>query len=622
MAITQEEIEKYIFDPNNPKQCKSYKLLLNIAKKENATFFSPEFLQYFFGEQIIKNPAIENELWDKPDNYQQLSIYDKFLILSKNISQKEFHDICSSMIINVDRFIHHAFLKKVVALKILEQKIYKQEDLPLGGVFASKPYELKKRKHLYFYQEDVKNNLINVINETIFTQDDTFYTQYQKDDESYNTHFVVFSRKNFSLLNFNIVRKSIFITLEENIGKFRQNNENQNIEPLFLKKIEDVDLLLNILENDLKQEASQHLPKETISTIEFLSIKNFFSIESILIDNLQAKKEIYIVGENGDGKTLLLQAIAIALKDCEADGQGAFRAKKGEFDLAITTEDKMLYNGQGAPYKNLFAYGSNRNNSCKSNEEKSGYLTLFSHELELIDPIKWLQYLDYNERSGKKNILSTSDAKKLLREILNRDIEITITPDGVEFLEKGALVTFEHLSSGYKSVIIIICDLLSRLSHNQAYVKELKEFRGIVLIDEVELHLHPKWQYDFMKKLRDIFPLIQFIVTTHSNMVILGASEEAVFYKIYKEEGKTKLSNPIESIKNLMANNLSTSPLFDMPTARARNSDENIDTSDDFLYTKIHQAIAKRVEGKSAMVEEEIVSMIEQELDTFLHEND
>ncbi len=620
MAITQEEIEKYIFDPNNPKQCKSYKLLLNIAKKENATFFSPEFLQYFFGEQIIKNPAIENELWDKPDNYQELSICDKFLILIKNISPQEFHDICSSMIINVDRFIHHAFLKKVVALKINDQTTYARENsrhsLPPG-------YKLKERKRLYFYQEDVKNDLINIINETIFNKDDRFYAQYEKSDESYNAHFVVFSRKNFSLLDFDIARKSIFITLEENINDFRFKRKNQNnIEPLFLKRIEDVDLLLTILENDLNQEVSQHLPKETISTIESLSIKNFFSIESIRIDNLQAKKEIYIVGENGDGKTLLLQAIAIALKDCEADGQGAFRAKKGEFDLAITTEDKMLYNGQGAPYKNLFAYGSNRNNSCKSNEEKSGYLTLFSHELELIDPIKWLQYLDYNERSGKKNILSTSDAKKLLREILNRDIEITITPDGVEFLEKGALVTFEHLSSGYKSVIIIICDLLSRLSHNQAYVKELKEFRGIVLIDEVELHLHPKWQYDFMKKLRDIFPLIQFIVTTHSNMVILGASEEAVFYKIYKEEGKTKLSNPIESIKNLMANNLSTSPLFDMTTARARNSDENIDTSDDFLYTKIHQAIAKRVGGKSAMVEEEIVSMIEQELDTFLHEND
>jgi len=609
MAITQEEIEKYIFDPNNPKQCKSYKLLLNIAKKENATFFSPEFLQYFFGEQIIKNPALENELWDKPDNYHELSIHEKFLIFTKNISQKEFQDIFSSMTMNVDGFVHHAFLKKIIALKIKEREWLDVED----------------KKHLYFYQDDVKSNLINVINETIFTQYDASFTQYQIDDKTYNTHFIFFSKEYmnyYALLDFNIVRTSIFIALEENKDTFFQVNKNQNIKPLFLKKIEDVDLLLTILENDLKHEASHHLPKETISTIETLSIKNFFSIESILIDNLQAKKEIYIVGENGDGKTLLLQAIAIALKDCESDGQGSFRAKKGEFELAITTEDKTLYNGQKEPYKNLFAYGSNRNNSCKSNEDKSGYLTLFSHESELTDPIKWLQYLDYNERSGKKNILSTVEAKKLLREILNRDIEITISPDGVEFLEKGAVVTFEHLSAGYKSVIIIICDLLSRLSHNQAYVQELQEFRGIVLIDEVELHLHPKWQYDFMKKLRDIFPLIQFIVTTHSNIVILGASEEAVFYKIYKEEGKTKLSHPMESIKNLMANNLSTSLLFDMTTARARYSDENIDTSDDFLSTKIHQAIAKRVEGKTAMVEEDLVSMIEQELDKFLHEND
>ena len=45
--MPENEIEKYIFDPENPKLCKSYKLLLRIAKKENNAFFSPEFLQYF-----------------------------------------------------------------------------------------------------------------------------------------------------------------------------------------------------------------------------------------------------------------------------------------------------------------------------------------------------------------------------------------------------------------------------------------------------------------------------------------------------------------------------------------------------------------------------------------------
>jgi len=76
-------------------------------------------------------------------------------------------------------------------------------------------------------------------------------------------------------------------------------------------------------------------------------------------------------------------------------------------------------------------------------------------------------------------------------------------------------------------------------------VENIVDFQGVVLIDEIELHLHPKWKYNFMKKLRETFPLIQFIVTTHSPTVLLGASEEAVFYKIYKEDGEVQISNQI-----------------------------------------------------------------------------
>jgi predicted ATP-binding protein involved in virulence len=66
------------------------------------------------------------------------------------------------------------------------------------------------------------------------------------------------------------------------------------------------------------------------------------------------------------------------------------------------------------------------------------------------------------------------------------------------------------------------------------------------LIDEIELHLHPKWQYGFMQKLRDTFPLLQFIVTTHSPTVLLGASMDAVYYHIYKKEGIVAVSEQKE----------------------------------------------------------------------------
>ncbi|HHD80017.1 MAG TPA: hypothetical protein ENK99_00160 [Campylobacterales bacterium] len=171
----------------------------------------------------------------------------------------------------------------------------------------------------------------------------------------------------------------------------------------------------------------------------------------------------------------------------------------------------------------------------------SGYLTLFSGEYDLKSPTKWLQYLDYIEQKENNNVISVKEAKKLLQHLLNSDIEIDISPDKVTFTEKGSEVSFEQLSAGYKGVITIICDMISRLSEKQQ-VEKIADFRGVVLIDEIELHLHPKWQYGFMNKLRETFPLIQFIVTTHSPSVLLGASMEAVYYQIFKEEGVVKIS--------------------------------------------------------------------------------
>ena len=73
MSIDTNEIEKYIFDPNNPKQCKSYNLLLNIAKKDNLVYISSDFVNIFY-ESIIINESFNDKLWDKPENYEELNV--------------------------------------------------------------------------------------------------------------------------------------------------------------------------------------------------------------------------------------------------------------------------------------------------------------------------------------------------------------------------------------------------------------------------------------------------------------------------------------------------------------------------------------------------------------------
>ncbi len=353
--------------------------------------------------------------------------------------------------------------------------------------------------------------------------------------------------------------------------------------------------------------------EKNIALLNNIKIENFFSIKKINLRNLKEKREIYIVGENGDGKTLLLQAITIGLKGTVEDGLEEFRRREIEFEIAIEDKDKIQ--------NNFFAYGASRGNYCQIKEDIVGYLTLFSSEYDLKSPTKWLIDLYNAENAKEETVISLDKAIKLLQKLLNRDIEIEVTFNSVTFREKGSIVSFEQLSSGYRSVITIICDLISRFSQNQK-VEKIEDFKGVILIDELELHLHPKWQYSFLQKLKEIFPLIQFMVTTHSPTVLLGASKDAVFYKVYKENGETKISQPINSIKNFMANTLNTSPLFDMETARARNSDGNLDTREDYISAKIHNIIKEKVKDKKVIVEEDIDEMINQELNSFLKEND
>jgi predicted ATP-binding protein involved in virulence len=316
-----------------------------------------------------------------------------------------------------------------------------------------------------------------------------------------------------------------------------------------------------------------YLVSDSLESLNKINIKNFYSIKNINLSNLKDKQEIYIVGENGDGKTLLLQAIVISLVGIN-EGK-IFDLVNQQKSFTFLAEDAVGNNFtsqslQGVIYNNLLAYGASRNNYCQIKEDSTGYLSLFSSEYDLKSPTKWLQYLDYSEQKENHNVIKAKEVIKLLQHLLNSDIEIDINPNKVTFIEKDSEVSFEQLSAGYRGVITIICDMIARLSAKQK-VKVISDFQGIVLIDEVELHLHPKWQYGFMNKLREIFPLIQFIVTTHSSTVLLGASMEAVYYNIYKKDGVVKISEQKE-MKNDFLNDIQSTVFgFDVNDERINN---------------------------------------------------
>ncbi len=364
--------------------------------------------------------------------------------------------------------------------------------------------------------------------------------------------------------------------------------------------------------NDKNSQIVSKIPIFHIETafLNSIKIKKYFSLKDIEIQNLKEKKEIYFVGENGDGKTILLQAILLALKK-EYSGIVIEHIRDSGMELSAKDEFSEHYSNN-LDIQNVFAYGINRNKIDYRTFDKYGYSGLFdtsdSQRTTLLkDPFYELGKNYQGDHSLLKEFISVLN-KTILREDLN--------------IFDGGDIDFNELSEGYKSTIIWLYDLVSRLIVNQPNVTELAKLKAIVLIDEVDLYLHPRWKYDFVHTLREVFKEVQFIMVTHSMVTVLGASDDAIFFKVYKEEGATKISQPMNDIKNLMANSLSTSPLFDMDTARARDNDNNLDTREDFISSKIHNIIKERIQGKKAIIEEEIIAMIHQELDDYLKEND
>ena len=92
----------------------------------------------------------------------------------------------------------------------------------------------------------------------------------------------------------------------------------------------------------------------------------------------------------------------------------------------------------------------------------------------------------------------------------------------------------EQLSEGYKIVIAMVADLAARMAEANPEMENPLNTSGIVLIDEVDLHLHPRWQREILVQLTEVFPNLQFIVSTHSPVIVVGAAEIAQIVNLNK----------------------------------------------------------------------------------------
>jgi hypothetical protein len=107
------------------------------------------------------------------------------------------------------------------------------------------------------------------------------------------------------------------------------------------------------------------------------------------------------------------------------------------------------------------------------------------------------------------------------------NVEVEVDPLRITVQKQGHRLALNQLSDGERSFIAMLGDMVRRLALANPDLDDPLQGHGVVLIDELELHLHPKWQREIVQGLRQTFPNIQFIGTTHSPFVIqsLGPGE-------------------------------------------------------------------------------------------------
>jgi len=157
---------------------------------------------------------------------------------------------------------------------------------------------------------------------------------------------------------------------------------------------------------------------------------------------------------------------------------------------------------------------------------------LASRELRLAELAYWMRAqedLASEHPRAKKHLAALRRAAKgFLPECKNLRAETSPKPRLL--VDKGGLsLDARQLSDGERGLLALVLDLARRLSQaNPGWADPVKQGAAVVLIDELDLHLHPKWQRTIVERLTQLFPRCQFIATTHSPQVVAAVEPEQV----------------------------------------------------------------------------------------------
>ena len=331
-----------------------------------------------------------------------------------------------------------------------------------------------------------------------------------------------------------------------------------------------------------------------------------------------------MLGDNGVGKSTILKAIALAFcgDDAKSFAERLIKTEKPSgtitLEIASTTAGepvtktfvtKLLRKSSGAEVhsiptrpleaENLLSLGfpplraitSDRVSETSTEKiegpHPSDLLPIIAGEPDFrLDKLKnWILDLDHLIKSGGK---SGARYKQLLDnffEVIGRltpgvDIKlerIDVSRKRVLVKTHDGVVPLEYVSQGTSSLIGWIGVLLRRLDDMYGKQQEIhgEQYDGLkqhalVLIDEVDAHMHPEWQQIIAPAIRDLFPNIQIMATTHSPLIVPSLNPDEIIRLQRSKDGKAiNVVVPNYDVQDYRADQILTSPLFGLESSLA-----------------------------------------------------
>jgi hypothetical protein len=200
-----------------------------------------------------------------------------------------------------------------------------------------------------------------------------------------------------------------------------------------------------------------------------------------------------------------------------------------------------------------------RRKGLSGDDERIGFF--LDDDVALRDPEDWLLSADYNARlrgpDAKRFDRFAKRVRDALIDILPEVAEIRIQsanePGGsprVEARTPDGWVPLRQLGFGYQSQIAWLVDLASRMFERYPDSTDPLAEPAVVLVDEIDLHMHPRWQRQIIDFLARRFPRTQFIVTAHSPLIVQAAGDANIVL-LRREGDHVVIDNDPEVLRNL-----------------------------------------------------------------------